>query len=102
MKERVRNWLSQQVGDDEELLKTLYEDYRRVVAEQLAQSQRDIAAGDAAALDRTAHALKGVVLTVGDQDMLPRVLELRDAAKASDMDAARAAVAQIAAQQAEL
>lgn len=92
MKDCVRKWLAEQVGaDDEALLQSLYDDYRGTVAEQLEQARKDLAATDFEALNRTAHALKGAALTVGDQEVLQAVLELRDAAKASD--AAGAAVA---------
>lgn len=92
MKETVRNWLAEQVGmDDEALLQSLYDDYRSTISEQMEQARRDLAASDYEALDRTAHALKGAVLTVGDQEMLAAVLKMRDAAKAQDGPAASAA-----------
>ncbi|MDO5318032.1 MAG: Hpt domain-containing protein [bacterium] len=81
----MKKWLSEQVGDDEFLLQTLYDDYRGTLAKQLAQARSDMAASDFAALDRTAHAMKGATLTVGDEEMLQAVLALRDAAKASDL-----------------
>ena len=103
MKESVRNWLVEQVGsDDPDLLQTLYDDYRATVDEQLEQARRDLLAGDFAGLDRTAHALKGAVLTVGDQEMLVEVLAMRDAAKASDGPTATAAADRIAALSAAL
>ena len=92
MKECVKNWLTAQVGDDEAVLQSLYEDYRGTMVDRAAQARRDIAAADCAALDRTAHALKGAVLTVGDNEILPDVLALRDAAKAGDLVAAAAAL----------
>lgn len=103
MKESVWNWLTEQVGsDDPDLLRTLYDDYRATVDEQLEQARRDLLAGDFAGLDRTAHALKGVALTVGDQEMLAEVLAMRDAAKASDGLNATAAADRIAALSAAL
>ena len=103
MKESVKKWLAEQVGmDDEALLQSLYDDYRGTVSEQLEQAGRDLDAGDFGALDRTAHALKGAVLTVGDQEMLREVLSLRDAAKASDAAAAAAAAERLALLLAEL
>lgn len=103
MKETVRNWLAEQVGaDDVELLQSLYDDYRATLDEQLAQARRDLAGSDFAALDRTAHALKGAVLTVGDQEMLAAVLAMRDAAKASNLAEAERAADRIAALVAEL
>ena len=66
MKECVKKWLTEQVGDDEFLLQTLYDDYRGTLTKQLAQARSDMAGGDFAALDRTAHAMKGATLTVGD------------------------------------
>ena len=103
MKETVRNWLAEQVGmDDEALLQSLYDDYRSTISEQMEQARRDLAASDYEALDRTAHALKGAVLTVGDQEMLAAVLAMRDAAKASDLAGAAAATDGISALAAEL
>ena len=103
MKACVRKWLAEQVGmEDEELLQSLYDDYRNTVSEQLQQAMLDLEASDFQALDRTAHALKGAVLTVGDQEMLQEVLAMRDAAKASDAAAATAAAERIAALLADL
>lgn len=83
MKECVKKWLAEQIGaEDETLLRSLYDDYRETVRTQLVQARADLAAGDFAALDRTAHALKGAALTVGDKELLQVVLALRDAAKA--------------------
>ena len=95
MKECVKKWLSEQVGDDEFLLQTLYDDYRGTLVKQLDQARADMAAGDYAALDRTAHAMKGATLTVGDEEMLQAVLALRDAAKASDLAGAVSASVQL-------
>ena len=103
MKESVKNWLAEQVGaDDPDLLQSLYDDYRGTLDEQLAQARRDLAVPDFESLDHTAHALKGAVLTVGDQEMLVEVLAMRDAAKASDLAGASAAADRIAALVAEL
>ena len=95
MKACVKKWLADQVGDDEALLQTLYDDYRGTLAKQLAQARTDMAANDFAALDRTAHAMKGATLTVGDEEMLQAVLALRDAAKASDLTGAVTASVQL-------
>lgn len=103
MKDCVRKWLSDQVGaDDEMLLQSLYDDYRGTVAEQLAQVRKDLAAADYEALNRTAHALKGAALTVGDNEILQEVLALRDAAKASDGTTATAAADRLDALRAQL
>ena len=95
MKECVKKWLTEQVGDDEFLLQTLYDDYRGTLTKQLAQARSDMAGGDFAALDRTAHAMKGATLTVGDEEMLQAMLALRDAAKASDLTGAVTASVQL-------
>lgn len=95
MKECVKNWLTTQVGDDEFLLQTLYDDYRGTLEKQLAQARTEMAGGDYAALDRTAHAMKGATLTVGDEEMLQAVLALRDAAKASDLSGAVTAASKL-------
>ena len=95
MKACVKKWLADQVGDDEALLQTLYDDYRGTLAKQLAQARTDMAANDFAALDRTAHAMKGATLTVGDEEMLQAVLALRDAAKAGDLTGAVSASVQL-------
>ena len=95
MKECVKRWLTEQVGDDEFLLQTLYDDYRGTLAKQLEQARADMSAGDYGALDRTAHAMKGATLTVGDEEMLQAVLALRDAAKAGDLTGAVSASVQL-------
>lgn len=96
MKDLVRKWLTDQVGDeDETLLETIYGDYVETVREQLVKAEDEIARGDFVALDATAHTLKGATLSVGDTETYDAVMALRDAAKESNAAAAKLALAHL-------
>lgn len=98
MKDLVRKWLTDQVGDeDETLLETIYGDYVDTICEQLVKAKGEIARGDFIALDVTAHTLKGATLTVGDTETYEAVIALRDAAKGSNATAASLALARLVA-----
>lgn len=98
MKDLVRKWLTDQVGDDDEtLLETIYGDYVETIREQLVKAEGEIASGDFVALDVTAHTLKGATLTVGDMETYEAVIALRDAAKGSNAAAAKQALVHLAA-----
>lgn len=95
MKAQVRAWLAEQIGEDEELLQSLYAEYVSALTELFAKAKGEIAAGDYVALNKTAHTLKGSTSTVGDTEMFDAVLVLRDAAKASDGAGAVAALTRL-------
>ena len=96
MKDQIRKWLVEQVGEeDQTLLETIYADYVSTVGEQLTKAEVEIARGDFAALDVTAHTLKGSTSTVGDTETYDAVMALRDAAKASDSAAAQTALSRL-------
>jgi two-component system sensor histidine kinase/response regulator len=65
--EKLVDWneVLEGVGEDRELLQTVLEAYFAEAPSLLAQIERSIAAGDAAALRKSAHTLKGVLLAVG-------------------------------------
>ena len=86
MNANVREWLVNEVigMEDEELLASLYADYLFTFDDVITSARLQIASGDFAELDVTAHTLKGASLAVGDTEVYEASLVLRDAAKASD------------------
>ena len=97
MNAMVREYLVREVLgiEDEEMLQSLYADYLSTIDEGIADMRNQLAAGDFATLDQTAHTMKGATSTVGDREMFDAVIRLRDAAKASDPAAASSAAAEI-------
>ena len=95
MKDMIRKWLVREVlgTEDEEMLQSLYDSYLATLDGEIAKARTQTSDGEFAALDRTAHTLKGVTLAVGDTETYDAVIKLRDAAKASDAAAASSAVA---------
>lgn len=88
MKDDARQWLNEQFGGDEETIAAVWEEYLNSSTEKLAEGRAALAAFDFPLLDRIAHTLKGNALMVGDQQFAAAGIALRDAAKASDPDAA--------------
>ncbi len=97
MNEKVREWLVTEVlgMEDEEMLQSLYGDYLSTLDEGISDMRNQLASGDFAMLDKTAHTLKGATATVGDNEMFDAVIRLRDAAKAFDSAAASFAATEI-------
>ena len=97
MNAQVREYLINEVlgMEDDEMLVSLYGDYLATLDGEIANMRNQIAAGDFAMLDKTAHTLKGSTATVGDTEMYDAVIRLRDAAKASDSAGASSAAAEI-------
>ena len=93
----VREYLIREVlgMEDEEMLQSLYGDYLFTLDEGISDMRNQLASGDFAMLDKTAHTLKGATSTVGDNEMFDAVIRLRDAAKTSDSAGASSAAAEI-------
>ena len=97
MNAKVREYLIREVlgMEDEEMLESLYGEYLSTLDKGISDMRGQIASGDFAMLDKTAHTLKGATSTVGDTEMFDAVIRLRDAAKASDSSSAVAAADEI-------
>jgi len=94
MKEMVKEYLVREFGD-ESLAQEVYAEYRSSTEPKIVESAQALAARDFVQLDRTAHALKGNALMIGDTEALDAALALRDAAKAQDASAGEAALARV-------
>ncbi len=97
MNEEIRTWMNEQFAGDADTIATVWEEYLAVTTEKLAAARGALAAEDFPQLDHLAHTLKGNGLMVGDQVLAEAAIRLRDAAKASDAEAAAVALAAIAA-----
>ena len=93
MKECCRKYLTEQFGNDPEVVEGIYAEYVSSVNVKAAEADEALAAGAWDALDRVAHTIKGNSLAVGDQQMADKAIELRSAAKLQDLDQAGRLVA---------
>lgn len=101
MKECVKNWLTEQFGDADDVITEVWNEYIGTTTDRIAEARAALAAADFPQLDAIAHKLKGNALMVGDQPSATAAIELRDAAKASAADAAAKAIDALAALDAE-
>ena len=84
MRQQIRDWLVAQFGDDEALLDEIHARYCADFEARLEPLRAAVRQGDLAAVRATAHALKGMALTVGDSDMGARMLALEQLGAAGD------------------
>ena len=85
MKEEIVAYLKEQVGDDKELLDTLYSDYCATVTEYVDALKAALPKGDFAELKRLAHTIKGNSAMVGDTEMNAHSLAFENGAKAENL-----------------
>ncbi len=83
MKDCCRKYLEGQFGGDE-VVSEIYREYVASAKEKLSEAEGELAAGEWVRLDRTAHAVKGNALSVGDQEMADAAVALRKAAALND------------------
>lgn len=76
MKQQIRDWLTEQFGDDEALLSEIEARYRADFEARLVPLRDAVQQGNLAAVRANAHTLKGMALAVGDWDMATRMLAL--------------------------
>ena len=69
MKECCRKYLTEQFGDDTEVVDAIYAEYVSSIGAKMAEADAALAAGAWDALDRAAHTIKGNALAAGDQQM---------------------------------
>ena len=84
MKQKIRDWLTQQFGNDEALFAELYSQYEGDMKSGIETLQTGFKDGDIAAMAQKAHALKGISLMIGDEDVSALCLTLERACKAND------------------
>ena len=97
MKDDVRQWLSDQFGDDGETIAAVWGEYLSSSASKLAEARAALAESDFPRLDHVAHTLKGNALMVGDQTFASVAIALREATKSSDADTAARLIDRLAA-----
>ncbi len=85
MKEEIIAYLKEQVGDDKELLDSLYAEYCTTVTEYVEALKAALPKGDFTELKRLAHTLKGSSVMVGDTDMNAHALAFENGAKAENL-----------------
>ena len=86
MKECCRKYLTEQFGDDAEVVDAIYSEYVSSVVAKMGEAGTALAAGAWDALDKAAHTIKGNALAAGDQQMADTAIALRNAAKLQDRD----------------
>ena len=86
MKESCRQYLSEQVGGDADMLNAIYADYAASVRAKAAEVAAAFDARQWETLDRAAHAIKGIALSAGDGEMAQLAITLREAVKAHGTD----------------
>jgi len=87
MKDCIRNWLAEQFGADDALHADLYAQYREELNGGADALGAALEAGDAAAIGDRAHAMKGMALSMGDDETAALCLELQKAGRGGDLAA---------------
>ena len=95
MKECCRKYLTEQFGDDTEVVDAIYAEYVSSIGAKMAEADAALAAGAWDALDRAAHTVKGNALAAGDQQMADAAIALRNAAKLQERDQAEGLIADL-------
>ncbi|MCP5112979.1 MAG: Hpt domain-containing protein [bacterium] len=83
------------VGGDEELLKEIAEIFLDQLPEALSDIRQAAEAGDAAALERTAHSLKGSIGNFGAQAAFDAALRLEMMGRSSELAGTGAALGEL-------
>ena len=88
MKECCRKYLTEQFGNDTEVVDAIYAEYVSSIGAKMAEADAALAAGSWDVLSRAAHTIKGNALAAGDQQMGNTAIELQRAAKLEERDQA--------------
>ena len=88
MKECCRKYLTEQFGNDTEVVDAIYAEYVSSIGAKMAEADAALAAGAWDALDKVAHTVKGNALAAGDTQMAEAAIALRNAAKLQERDQA--------------
>ena len=102
MKECCRKYLTEQFGDDTEVVDAIYAEYVSSIGAKMAEADAALAAGEWDALDKAAHTIKGNALAAGDQQMAEAAIALRNAAKLQELDQAGRLIADLRALEGQL
>ena len=81
MKQCCKDYLNEQFGGYEDVVKEIYAEYVASTHAKLTEAVAALAADDWLALDRIAHALKGNSLAAGDQELADTAIALRSSSK---------------------
>lgn len=95
MKDCCKTYLDEQFGGDAGIVNEIYAEYVASIGEKRMEAKAALSAGDWAALDRVAHAVKGNALAAGDAEMAEAAIALRNAAKLQDGGEAGARLARM-------
>ena len=102
MKECCRKYLTEQFGDDTEVVDAIYAEYVSSIGAKTAEAEAALAAGVWEVLDKAAHTVKGNALAAGDQQMADAAIALRNAAKLQERDQAGQLIADLKALEGQL
>ena len=86
MKECCRQYLNEQFGGDAGVIDEIYAEYATSVRAKAEEVAATFGAGQWDALDKAAHAVKGMALSAGDEEMANLAISLREAVKGQDTD----------------
>ena len=95
MKECCRTYLTEQFGDDAEVVEAIYAEYVSSVNAKMAEAGTALDTGTWDVLDRAAHTIKGNALAAGDRQMANAAIALRNAAKLQERDLAERHIANL-------
>ena len=95
MKECCRKYLTEQFGNDTEVVDAIYAEYVSSIGAKMAEADAALAAGAWDALDKVAHTVTGTALAAGDQQMADAAIALRNAAKLQERDQAGRLIADL-------
>lgn len=96
MKDTIRNWLTEQFGDDAALHDELYAQYAADMKTHMTDVQAALAAHDTQSIGAQAHAMKGMALQMGDRESADICLALQKAGQGNVWDACQPLVPQLA------
>jgi len=97
MKESVRTWLTEQLGEDEALFDELYRQYVSDMKKMADELNGLMSAGDLATVGVRGHAMKGMALQIGDNELAEPCKRLQDAGRAGNLSDCMALVPRICA-----
>lgn len=88
MKECIVKWLTEQFGDDDNLIAEVYAEYKNTLAQHLGELAEARVAGDAVKIDRILHTIKGSAAMVGDTEVSVFAAESRKLTDPAALEAA--------------
>lgn len=95
MKECCVAYLSEQFGNNAELVKEIYDEYASSMRVKVREAENALATGEWTQLDRVAHTIKGNALTAGDNEMAQVAIELRSTSQLHDHEQSAALIARL-------